>query len=283
MALNTLRSDGVEVAVIGGGTNLVVSDDGFSGAVLRFTASRLESDHERIEADAGATLQALVDFTVDRGLKGLETLAGIPGTVGAAVCGNAGAYGHSISERIEAVHFYDGQGTRSLPARECAFRYRESAFKRYRHWIILRVELVLEPSDKLALRQRADDIQRVRDEKFPATMQCAGSIFKNLLAKNLPAELVKEVPPEVVREGKIPAGYFLDQAGVKGLVRGGMRVADYHANLVYNQGHGTARELCGLIQEMKDRVRSRFGIELEEEVQYLGFPQPFQTEEAKSL
>ncbi|MBV9743630.1 MAG: FAD-binding protein, partial [Acidobacteriia bacterium] len=96
-ALETARASGMETAVIGGGTNLIVSDDGFPGIVLRYRATRLESDGKCVLAEAGAELQGLVDFTLDRGLKGLETLAGIPGWVGAAVYGNAGAYGHSIS------------------------------------------------------------------------------------------------------------------------------------------------------------------------------------------
>jgi UDP-N-acetylmuramate dehydrogenase len=100
-------------------------------------------------------------------------------------------------------------------------------------------------------------------------MKCAGSIFKNLLLAELPEPVAAVVPAAVVREGKVPAGWFLEQAGAKGLSRGEMRVADHHANLVYNSGAGTARDLCALIEELKTRVRDRFGLELEEEVQYL--------------
>ncbi|MBM3748924.1 MAG: UDP-N-acetylenolpyruvoylglucosamine reductase, partial [Acidobacteria bacterium] len=105
----------------------------------------------------------------------------------------------------------------------------------------------------------------------PPEMRCAGSIFKNLLWRALPPEVRAQAPAEVVREGKAPAAWFLEHADCKGLARGDMRVADYHANLVYNAGAGTARDLCALIAEMKRRVRERFGLELEEEVQYLGF------------
>jgi hypothetical protein len=121
-----------------------------------------------------------------------------------------------------------------------------------------------------ALRQAADDILRVRNEKFPVTMKCAGSVFKNLLLKDLPPAVAEELPRSAVREGKVPAAWFLEQVGAKGFERGDIHVAAYHANLIYNGGAGTAADLCTVIDELKTRVRTRFGIELEEEVQYVG-------------
>ena len=270
-ALTSAHASGLPVMVIGGGTNLIVSDDGFRGVVLRYRASQLTADGTRVVADAGAVLQDLVDFTVDRGLKGLETLAGIPGSVGAAVYGNAGAYGHSISERVVSVRFCDSHAVRVFDNAGCEFRYRESVFKRHKEWIVFSTELLLDSCDAGALRKTADDIVKVRNEKFPVTMKCAGSIFKNLLLNELPQRVAMEVPATVVREGKIPAAWFLEQAGAKGLQRGDIHVATYHANLIYNAGAGTAADLCAVIQELKQRVRDRFGIEVEEEVQYVGW------------
>jgi UDP-N-acetylmuramate dehydrogenase len=269
-ALTTARSSGLETMVIGGGTNLIVSDNGFRGIVLRFRADRLLASNGRIIADAGAVLQDLVDFSIAHGLKGLETLSGIPGSVGAAVYGNAGAYGHSISERVRQVRFYDGAEVRVFDNGECEFHYRESIFKRHKEWVIFSTELLLDPADGPALRRAADDILKVRNEKFPVTMKCAGSIFKNLLLRDLPAAVAAEVPSTAVREGKVPAAWFLEQVGAKGLDRGDIHVADYHANLIYNSGAGTAADLCAMIVELKARVLARFGIELEEEVQYVG-------------
>ena len=97
-------------------------------------------------------------------------------------------------------------------------------------------------------------------------------MFKNLLLAELPEPLAGQVPDKVVREGKVPAAYFLEQVGARGMARGALRVADYHANLIYNQGAGTAEDLRALIRELKSRVLSRFGLALEEEVQYVGFP-----------
>lgn len=270
-AMAVARASGLDYIVIGGGTNLIVSDDGFRGLVLRFISRRLSREGNRVTADAGAELQALVDFTIDTGLAGLETLAGIPGSVGAAVYGNAGAYGHSISERVRAVRFFDGAGVRLFDRAACEFHYRESAFKSHKEWMIFSTELELTPAETGPLRAAAADILKVRNEKFPVTMKCAGSVFKNLLAAELPAAVMAEVPARVVREGKIPAAWFLEQVGAKGCNAGDIRVAAYHANLIYNSGAGTARDLCGLIDELKSRVRARFRIDLEEEVQYVGF------------
>lgn len=265
------RESGIPTMVIGGGTNLIVSDAGFRGIVLRYRAEALLAANGRVVAQAGAVLQDLVDFAIARGLQGLETLSGIPGSVGAAVYGNAGAYGHSLSERVVKVQFFDGRCVRVFGNEECEFRYRESVFKRHKEWIVFSTQLLLDAADAGELRKIADDILKVRNEKFPVTMKCAGSIFKNLLLRELPPTAAAEVPAQVVREGKIPAAWFLEQVGAKGLSRGEIRVADYHANLIYNTGTGTAADLRAVIDELKARVRARFGIEIEEEVQYVGW------------
>jgi UDP-N-acetylmuramate dehydrogenase len=268
-ALAAARASGMPTMIIGGGTNLIVSDSGYRGIVLRYRGDRLLAANGRVVADAGAALQDLVDFAIARGLGGLETLAGIPGSVGAAIYGNAGAYGHSISERVVQVRFLDGESVRILERAECRFAYRESIFKQRKDWVVFSAELCLEGADAELLRRAADDILKLRSERFPHTMRCAGSIFKNLLVRDLPAGVAAQVPASAIREGKIPAAWFLDQAGAKGMQRGDMRVADYHANLIFNAGSGTAADLCALIQELKQRVRTRFHFELEEEVQYV--------------
>lgn len=270
-ARRTAEQRGIPIVVIGGGTNLIVSDAGFPGLVLRFTASGIRFNENLVSVQAGADLQALVDGSIGAGLRGLETLTGIPGSVGAAIYGNAGAYGHSISERVRTVCFHDGAQARTASNAECRFRYRESVFKQRKDWVIFSAELALDPADADELRGIAAGIRRIRDEKYPPSMKCAGSIFKNLLFAELPDEARAAVPPNVIREGKVPSAYFLEQVGAKGMSRGDIRVAEYHANLIYNAGHGTARELREIIRELKDRVRAMFHIELEEEVQYVGF------------
>ncbi len=140
-AARMAQSSGAAYIVIGDGTNLIVSDRGFDGIVLRQAAKAIYHEGLTVRAQAGAELQALVDYCIDHGLRGLETMTGIPGSVGAAVYGNAGAYGHSIDECVQRVRFVDGPKIRSLRASDCEFRYRESVFKEHKDWIILDVEL----------------------------------------------------------------------------------------------------------------------------------------------
>jgi len=268
-ALHEIRESGKPYTVMGGGTNLVAADEGYAGVVLRYTNSSIEFAAATVRVAAGAVLQDLVDASIAHGLKGVETMTGIPGWLGGAIYGNAGAYGHSIHERVSSVRYLEGECAHEIGNAACGFAYRESVFKRRKDWIVLSATLQLEPADADELHATASGILKVRNEKYPPTMRCAGSIFKNLLWADLPAAVRAQVPATVVREGKVPSAYFLEQAGAKGLIRGGVRVADYHANLIYNEGGGTAREVHELIADLKRRVHDRFSLDLEEEVQYV--------------
>jgi len=269
-ALDAVR--GTPHALIGGGSNLVADGRGFPGVVLRYTAKHIEIDGGMVRVAAGAVLQDLVDATIAAGLEGLHTMTGIPGWVGGAIYGNAGAYGHSIHEFVESVRLFDGSRVREIGNADCEFHYRESVFKQHKDWIVLETTLRLPPGDPAALRTAADGILKVRNEKYPPTMRCAGSIFKNLILAELPESVRAQVPDRVIREGKVPSAYFLELAGAKGMVLGGVQVADYHANLIYNSGGGTSQQVRELIQTLKRRVQDRCGLMLEEEVQYLGCP-----------
>ena len=268
-ALRAIQENREPYTVMGGGTNLVASDEGYPGVVLRYTNTALEFAGNTVEVTAGVVLQDLVDASIAQGLRGLETMTGIPGWVGGAIYGNAGAYGHSIQERTVSVRYLERGSVREIGNAACEFAYRESLFKRRKDWVVLSATLQLESADAEELRATSAGILKIRNEKYPPTMRCAGSIFKNLLWKDLPEAVRAMVPPAVVREGKVPSAYFLEQAGAKGLGRGGVRVADYHANLIYNQGGGTAVQVRELIADLKRRVRERFGFNLDEEVQYI--------------
>src|ERR1700676_1416030 len=161
------RASGADHVVIGDGTNLIVSDAGFPGIVLRFTARHVHSNGTIVHAHAGAELQTLVDHCIDLGLKGIETMTGIPGSVGAAVYGNAGAYGHSIEERIKHIRFFDGSAIRTFSRAECEFHYRESVFKRHKDWIIFIAELEMDQAPAEELRKIAGEIFQIRLAKYP--------------------------------------------------------------------------------------------------------------------
>ena len=207
--------------VIGGGTNLIVSDEGFRGVILKLASDHMRADGLSVYVESGATLQALVDFTVDLGLKGLETMTGIPGSAGAAIYGNAGAYGHSIAESLATVRFFDGEAIRVFDNAQCEFHYRESIFKKHKEWIVfLRRRSTMEQGDAAVLRAAADKILSIRNQKYPPTMKCAGSIFKNFLLAELPDHVASAVPAGVVIEGKVPSAWFLEQVGAKGMQPG---------------------------------------------------------------
>lgn len=269
--LQYVRSERIPYLVIGGGSNLVCADNGFRGVVIRYTASAITADDTVVTVESGAELQDLVDFTIDLGLSGIHTMTGIPGWVGGAVYGNAGAYGRSTHQSIRSVRFLDGDTVRELNNEECGFRYRHSGFKDNKQRIILSSQWELVQGDADALRTQAAEIRAIRDAKYPPTMKCAGSIFKNLLFAELPDTAKLDLDPKVVREGKVPSAYFLEKVDAKGMKNGDIHVADYHANLIYNVGSGAAVQVREIVNELKRRVREKFGLEVEEEVQYIGF------------
>jgi UDP-N-acetylmuramate dehydrogenase len=270
-AVTQARAASVPLVVIGGGSNLVVADRGWDGLVLRYVARDISASDGCVIAEAGAELQSLVDFSVDHGLAGIHTMTGIPGWVGGAVYGNAGAYGRSMHESVAAVRFFDGTRVREFSNAECGFRYRHSTFKDHKNWVIFATRLALAAGDAPELRRTADEILAIRNAKYPPTMQCAGSIFKNLILAELPEGVQRQVDPKVVREGKVPSAWFLEQVGAKGIRSGGIQVADYHANLIYNTGGGRAAEVREVVDDLKRRVRDRFSFDIEEEIQYVGF------------
>lgn len=270
-ALNMAAASELPQMVIGGGTNLVVSDEGFDGIVLQFTGSKIEAKGTTLTVEAGAVLQNVVDRSIELSLEGLQTMTGIPGFTGGAVYGNAGAYGHSIDELVTRVDFARDGEPSSLNNLDCQFAYRHSRFKDHKDWVILATELQFKAGDREVLTKAAGDIRAIRDAKYPPTMKCAGSIFKNVFFASLPSQTQAAIPPGLVRGGKVPSAFFLEQVGAKGIRRGDIQVATYHANLIYNDGDGRASDLVALIRELKRLVRERFAFEIGEEVQYVGF------------
>lgn len=271
-ACRLLRQSEAPWVVIGGGSNLLVADVGFRGVVVRYAANSIRREGAVTLAESGAAWQRVVDFHLDLGLAGMEKMTGIPGWLGGAVYGNAGAYGQTLMDFTESVEVFDGRGFQTISNAACGFVYRSSYFKQRKDWLITSARLKLPAGDAIAIREVSAEILATRNAKFPPTMKCAGSIFKNQVAERLPAAVIERVPPALIRGGKIPSAWFLEQVGAKGLTRGAIEVANYHANLIYNKGGGTAAEVCALIDELKARVRGEFGFDLEEEVQYLGFP-----------
>lgn len=270
-AFAILRQSESQQITIGGGSNLLVSDAGWPGWVLRYTGSQVEKRGELSWAASGAIWQNVVDFHVAEGLAGMEKMTAIPGWLGGAIYGNAGAYGQTLMDFTDSVEVFDGLEFLTIPRAECGFVYRSSRFKSRKDWLVTGANLHLPPGDQSAIAAAAKEIFETRNQKFPPTMKCAGSIFKNQIADRLPPETLARVPANMIKGGKIPSAWFLELVGAKGLQQGGIEVAPYHANLIYNTGSGTAEQVCVLIDELKWRVQAEFDFLLEEEVQFIGF------------
>jgi UDP-N-acetylmuramate dehydrogenase len=249
------REEGIRFYVIGGGSNLLFADDGFRGLIIRNDIRGIDRQGRTVAARAGTSLNDLVEFLAGQGLSGLEYLAGIPGTVGGAVCGNAGAFGRSVGEAVCDVDLLLADGRAAVRTRsEMDFGYRRSILKASPA-VITEVRIDVEEGDPGLIRGRIAECLEARRGKHPCPgTPCAGSYFKN---------------PALPDGTKLAAGRLLEQAGAKGLRIGQAAVFQGHANFIINLGGATARDVLALAAELKDRVRSRFGVELEEEVVFL--------------
>ncbi len=214
-------------------------------------------------------LMDLVTFSISHGLAGLESLSGIPGSVGGAIVGNAGAYGQTASGGIIEVEIFDGENIRKLTKQECQFTYRNSLIKN-KPWLVLSVRYELSAGDKDELQKKSKEIIETRNKKYSPGIKCPGSFFKNILIDEVPAASHQFLPKDRDYYGKVPAWHFLDQIGAKGMVEGGIKIADFHGNLLINTGNATFEDVWTLAQRLKAGVKERFGIDLEEEVRYIG-------------
>ncbi|MFA5987141.1 MAG: UDP-N-acetylmuramate dehydrogenase [Candidatus Paceibacterota bacterium] len=266
----------LKTVVLSGGSNVVISDKGVSGLVVKILSPKREELAVRgfvkqrglsLDCDGSVLLLDLVNFCVDGGLAGVESLAGIPGTLAGALVGNAGAYGHSISEVVKRVQIYDGEKSRWMSKKDCAFSYRDSSLKNS-GFCILRAELALQnPSTDIG--KIRDDIIATRNKKYPKGLKCPGSFFKNIVAKSLKKEVLEKIDPAKIIEGKVPAGYLLQEAGGQGQFVGGVAVSDFHCNVLLNNGGATFDDVVSLSQKLKALVKEKFGIDLDEEVRYI--------------
>jgi UDP-N-acetylmuramate dehydrogenase len=283
-ALLFSQRERLSVGILGGGTNLLVSDRGFDGLVIRMQLPQLSVSGERVRAEAGVDLTALVHQTAEWGLSGLEPLAGIPGLVGGAVRGNAGAYGSCIGDVTSTVQALQAETLELLVLgrEECDFHYRNSRFKRNPALVVVAVELALRPEDPEQARGKVAAIIAKRSARNLQCDRSAGSFFMNPVVAD--PELVRRFESDqqvVCREGRIPAGWLIDRAGLRNCRVGGAMVSALHANYLINTGSASAEELLRLARLVKREVRESMGVELQEEVSSLGFatfpPEPEST------
>lgn len=252
--------------LIAGGSNVVFSDKLFNGLLIIFRDNNDSKLHhtyhcqgQTLTVEASAPLAGLIKGAIKNNLAGLEALSGIPGTVGGAIIGNAGAYGQSISDHLIAVEVFDPNvkcltsNTKWFTRKQCKFRYRDSIFK-HKELIVLRAKFELVKGDKKELAEKSRQIIKTRNQKYPPGLKCPGSFFKNIVQLD---------------GSKIPAGKLLEEVGAKGMRQGGIYVASYHGNLLINDGTGTYTDVKKLAAKLKWKVFKKFGIKLEEEVRYV--------------
>lgn len=260
----------LSLAALGSGSNVIVDESGYRGlVVINRIRLLVHLPGDRVAMGAGTELQELMRFTEREGLSGVERLAGIPGTVGGAIYGNAGAFGVQVGDLLEEVSFLDAGGElQAVGGEECRFSYRSSAFKRGElAGIIISAVIQLRTADPERVLRNVLDTLAAREGKHPAGASC-GSFFKNIEAERLDPSLLQPISNWLIF-GRIPAGRLIEEAGGKGLRVGGAHVSEKHCNFLLNDGSATSADLKRLAQAIKARVRDRFGIELEEEVRYL--------------
>ena len=251
MAVKAARELAVEPFFLGNGSNLLVADEGYPGFIMKLTGDfdEIREVGQGLEAGSAALLSRLSGRALELGLTGLEFAGGIPGSVGGAVMMNAGAYGGEMAQVLESVAFLDEEGeVRTLPASECGFGYRHSVFSN-RKCLILKARFHLKQGDGDAIKARMDELTAQRKAKQPLEYPSAGSMFKR------------------------PPGHFaaalIDQCGLKGLAVGGAQVSEKHAGFVVNRGGATCADVLELVRQVKARVLSQTGVELEMEVRVL--------------
>jgi len=260
--------------LLSGGSNLLVSDNGYKGLVILNKAKEIifKKDN-KVVADAGVNLLELVNQTVQNGLVGLENLAGIPGSVGGAIRGNAGAYGSETSDNLIGVEVMRGSKQFILNKDQCEFKYRDSVFK-HNSDLIISGEWQLKAGNVKELKNKIAEILAKRKYGQPLECPSAGCVFKNIVINSSNQAIIskiKNIPQQYLEYKKLPAAWLIDQSGLKGKRVGDVQISEKHANFLVNLGKAKASEVKALINEIKQEVGDKFGIKLEEEISSLGF------------
>jgi UDP-N-acetylmuramate dehydrogenase len=268
------KKNNIPHLILGSGTNLLVSDNGFKGLVIKVNDNKIEVIGGQIKAGAGAILQDVVDSAFESGLSGIEWATGIPGTIGGAVVNNAGAFGGEMKDIVESVDIIRDEKILTLAGSDCQFIYRKSLFKTPdNNDYIVSILMNFTPGDKKQMKTQMDDILEKRNAKTDGSPS-AGSIFKNhKLTTEEMAEFVVQYPdlPVAFRQyNTVPAAWLIEKCGLKSMEIGGAKISDQHSGRIINTGQATSENVIMLISLIKQKVRSKFSIQLMEEIEYVG-------------
>jgi len=270
-ALEYAEKNNLSCLLLGGGSNLLISDKGFDGLVIKLELDNIEFSDNHVRVGAGWQLSDLIKQCLDKGLTGLEFAAGIPGTVGGAIRGNAGTFGVDMSSVVKTVTYLDEKNVvQKINVDAARFSYRHSIFKEIKA-IILEVEIVLVNGGVEDSRRIIAERLQYRLDSHPSEPS-AGCMFKNVRFEDVDIQDLEKKGVEMskfTKFRKIPTGYLIEQLGLKGHQIGGIKVSDKHANYLVNVGQGTAEQAIMLISMIKQEIRDKYGIQLQEEVQLI--------------
>ena len=261
--LNWLTGEGIPYFILGGGSNLLWQDDEWEGVVIKVSSIKYQVSSTAIEVDSGVSLSKLVVLAVQNSLSGLEWAAGVPGTVGGAVRGNAGAMVSDTASSLLKVEVWRDGEVIQLNPEECGFGYRGSNFK-HNQDVILRAWYKTMPGDKTRLMQTIQGYIKQRNGHYPP-FPSAGSFFKNIDFKNWPGELSK-LPETFKQKEQVPVGWINEQNDLKGYTVGGAMVSKEHGNFLINPKGATQADVLAIVEEVKQRAYTNFGVTLEPEV-----------------
>lgn len=275
-ALKWAQDNQLPFFILGNGSNVVFSDEGYQGLIIKLKNSTFNIKNSSLEVGAGLLITDFVLKCIKNGIKGFEWMAGIPGTLGGAVYGNAGAFGNEIKDLVKKVITLDPDTfkIKNYSLSQCKFGYRESIFKTNKD-IIFKIILKAKKGKKEDIKAKSQGYWDYKIQHQMFKYPSAGSVFKNIIVEETPyakfydpeKQIVKIKDQEVaVKGGKISAGWFIEQCNLKGMTYGGAKIADFHANVIINFKRAKAQDVMYLIKLMKEKVFEKFGIKLEEEI-----------------
>ena len=270
-----LRDFQKSIFVLGSGTNILFSDEGFEGLVIKNSITGIEKAGVEVFVGAGTQLSELVDFCVENSLSGVEWAGGLPGTVGGAIRGNAGAFeGETKDNVLEVVSL--NLNTLEIIKRgnkNCGFSYRNSIYKlKAKDEIILSGVFNLSVGKKDEIKSKTNEKVEYRKQRHPLEYPNIGSIFKNIPIENIPGKFKNELMQFVKKDPfpVVPAAKIIYLSGLKGKKLGDVMVSEKHTNFIVNLGNGKAKEVKELVKIIKKEVKDKYSMDLEEEIMYVG-------------
>lgn len=276
LALKVAKENKLQVFILGGGSNLLVSDKGFNGLVIKIDILGLEFKEKKLFVGAGESLAKLSYLSANRGLAGLEWAAGIPSAaVGGSIYGHAQAFGTKISSIIESVQVVDSKtlAVKNFTNKQCRFSLKNSIFKKNKNLIIISAVLSFKKSKTAEIKKQIKEFLQYRRDRHPINFPSPGSMFVNPEVKIRDQKLLEKFPElkQYNKQGTIPAGYLIAKCGLAGKKIGGAQISKKHVNFIINIRSATANDVLALINLAQKEVKKKFNILLKPEVQFVGF------------